>query len=98
MDHDSSKDQKHPREDRDRLIVDQLLQHSGEPTDFHLVELARLRIRYQGFPGARELQQDLNRALQQWNLSEPALFERTRAIHAQGFVYKRGSHQQEDWS
>jgi hypothetical protein len=98
MEQESGKDQKHPREDRDRLIVDQLLRHSGEPTDFHLVELARLRIRYQGFPGARELQQDLNLALQQWNLSEEALFERTRAIHAQGLVYKRGSNQQEDWS
>lgn len=98
MAQESGKDQKHPREDRDRLIVDQLLQHSGEPTDLHLVELARLRIRYQGFPGARELQQNLNRAMQQWNLSEEALFERTRAIHAQGLVYKRGGNQQEDWS
>lgn len=98
MNHESGKDQKHPREDRDRLIVDQLLQHSGEPTDFHLVELARLRIRYQDFPGARALQQDLNRAMQQWNLNEEALFERTRAIHIQGLVYKRGSNQQEDWS
>ncbi|HBQ99745.1 MULTISPECIES: DUF3288 family protein [unclassified Roseofilum] len=98
MDRESGKDQKHPREDRDRLIVDQLLQHSGEPTDFHLVELARLRIRYQDFPGARALQQDLNRAMQQWNLNEEALFERTRTIHIQGLVYKRGGNQQEDWS
>ena len=98
MDRESGKDQKHPREDRDRLIVDQLLQHSGEPTDFHLAELARLIVRYQGFPGARELQDNLSRALRQWHLSEEALFELTRAIHAQGLVYKRGDNQQEDWS
>ncbi len=91
-------DQSHPQEKRDRLIVDQLLR--GEPNDHHLVELARLRIRYQNFPGARELQQDLELVFQQWGLSEEMLFERTRQIHWQGRAYQhlRKEEEQQDWS
>lgn len=91
-----NKDQQHPLWSRDRQIVNTLLE--GEPTDLNLAELARLRTRYCGFPGARDIQADLDKALQKWQLSEEQLFERTRQIHAVGQVYKGRGSQREDWS
>ncbi|MBD0345713.1 MAG: DUF3288 family protein [Coleofasciculus sp. Co-bin14] len=93
-----NKDQQHPQEKRDREIVDRLLQE--EPNHYNYGELARLRVRYCGFPGARELQQSLDKVLQRWQLTEEQLFELTRQLHAAGQVYKRGggSGGQDDWS
>ena len=88
-------EQKHPQYITDRKIVDTLLQR--EATALNLVELARLKIRYQGFPGAWDIQQDLEKVLQAWNLTEESLFNATRAIHAQGLVYKNRNSDQEDW-
>jgi hypothetical protein len=90
------KDQQHPLWSSDRQIVNALL--NGEPNDYNLAELARLRIRYDGFPGARDIQADLDKVLQQWNLTEKALYEKTRQIHATTQVYKGRGTQREDWS
>ncbi|MEM9245553.1 MAG: DUF3288 family protein [Cyanobacteria bacterium P01_F01_bin.153] len=92
------KDQSHPQERPDGQIVASLIK--GEPTDYNLAELARLRIRYDGFPGARQIRADLDKILQQWNLSEQELFAKTRAIHNQGDVYsvRRRNQNTEDWS
>lgn len=94
----SNLDQKHPQEKRDRAIVDRLLQASA--SEINLVELARLRIRYHKFPGARDIQQDLDRVLQQWQLEENQLYEKTRQIHSQGNVYRQQVEGQDkqDWS
>jgi len=89
-------EQKHPREKQDREIIEQLFQ--GNITDHNLAELARLRIRYKNFPGAKALQNDLDTLLQKWNLTEEMLFEKTREIHRQGKVYRFGEAEQEDWS
>lgn len=89
-------DQKHPQEDNDRQMISRLLQ--ANMTDENLADLARLRIRYQNFPGARDLQRNLNLALQQWGLTEEELFEKTRKIHAQKKVYLRQNEDEEDWS
>ncbi len=92
-----NKDQQHPLWNSDRQLVNALLE--GSPTDFNLAELARLRIRYKGFPGARDIQNDLDKVLKQWDLTEDALYEKTRQIHATGQVYKgRGSKRDDDWS
>jgi len=96
MSESTQKDQTHPLWRSDRQIVDRLLAES--PTDLNLSELARLRIRYQGFPGARDIQGDLDKAMQKWNLTEEELFEQTRQIHAKGEVYSNPKGQQEDWS
>ena len=89
-------DQKHPQEKNDRLIVDQLLRAKPEP--FNLAELARLRIRYHHFPGARAIQRDLDYILQQWQLTEEDLFAKTRAIYASGQAYQiRNAEESEDW-
>jgi hypothetical protein len=90
-------DQQHPQEKQDRAIVERLLQEN--PNSYHLVELARLRIRYQNFPGARDIQKSLNVILEQWDLTEEELFEKTRQIHAKGQVYQRDrTEDKQDWS
>jgi len=89
-------EQQHPLWYKDYPIVSQLLQ--AEPTDYNLAECARLRVRYQGFPGARDLQRDLDQVLSRWQLSEVQLFERTRSIHQVGKVYRSTEGDQEDWS
>lgn len=92
-----NKDQEHPLYNRDRPIVESLLKE--EATEYNLAELARLKIRYSDFPGARDIQRDLDRVMQQWNLTEPQLYDKTRAIHAIGGIYKsRGKKDEQDWN
>jgi hypothetical protein len=91
-----TKDQKHPQYSKDRQLLNQLM--AGDDSDFNLVELARLMIRYEGFPGARDIQNDLKKTLQKWKLTEEQLFEKTRTIHQQGDVYKGLGRGREDWS
>lgn len=91
------KDQQHPLYNRDRPLIESLL--NQEATSYNLAELARLRIRYQGFPGARDIQQDLDKVMQQWGLTEAELFEKTRAIHNVGGIYKsRAKREEQDWN
>jgi hypothetical protein len=93
---EKTQDQQHPQYKRDRASVDTLL--ASEATDYNLSELARLIIRYRGFPGARDIQSDLKKVLQQWNHSEKTLYEQTRKIYAKGKVYrKQKSAQEDDW-
>ena len=61
------KDQQHPLYNRDRPLIDILL--AQDATDYNLSELARMRVRYQGFPGARDIQTNLDQVLQRWGLS-----------------------------
>jgi hypothetical protein len=89
-------DQKHPLAHIDREIVKSLL--VGSISDYNLAELARLKIRYRNFPGARDIQHDLDTILKQWNLTEQQLYEKTRQIHALGRVYQKFDDSQEDWS
>lgn len=92
-----AKDQQHPLYNRDRPIVESLL--AGEPTDLNLAELARLRVRYQGFPGARDIQENLEQLLLRWGLTSEQLFEKTRAIHDAGGIYtSRGKKEEQDWN
>ncbi len=93
-----NKDQQHPMWQSDRAIVNTLL--AEEPTDYNLAELARLRIRYRGFPGARDIQADLDKVMQQWSYTEATLYEQTRQTHAAGPVYQvRGRKgEAEDWN
>lgn len=88
-------EQKHPQYLKDRTIVNQLL--NAERTNFNLLELARLKIRYRGFPGARDIQADLEKMLQRWHLTEETLFAATREIYAQGQVDRSRNQEQEDW-
>jgi len=92
-----SGEQTHPQASKDQAVVDRLLQSPPEAP--HLLELARLRIRYKNFPGARSLQRDLDLILQQWHLSEEDLFAQTRALYASGAAHaKQTTEEQQDWS
>lgn len=92
-----NKEQQHPLHSRDRQIVNSLL--SGEATDYNLAELARLRIRYRGFPGARDIQTDLDTVMQLWGFTETTLYEKTRQIHAIRPIYQgKAKSEGEDWN
>lgn len=80
----ASDEQSHPLHAIDRAVVDRLLA-AETPADDHLVDAARLLMRYDGFPGAEDLRQDLERALRHWGLDRSQLQARTRAIWAAGF-------------
>jgi hypothetical protein len=78
-------------------VVNRLLDSQPDPKN--LADLARLRIRYRSFPGARDIQRNLDIILQNWQLTEESLFEQTRQLYATGQAYqpKKGD-EPEDWS
>lgn len=88
-------EQKHPREKEDHAIIEQMFQE--DITDYNLAELARLRIRYKSFPGAKSLQRDMDDLLAKWDLTEELLFEKTRKIHQQRKVYRPADKEEENW-
>lgn len=92
----TDRQQTHPQYKSDRATVDTLLSRQ-QPDDLDLAELARLKIRYKGFPGASDIQKDLDQILQKWNYNEETLFDKTREIHAKGQVYRSKKSDREDW-
>ncbi|MGB5913625.1 MAG: DUF3288 family protein [Phormidesmis sp.] len=91
------KDYLHPQYKKDRETLNSIM--AGPADSLNLAELARLRIRYDGFQGARDIQTDLDKMLTTLGLSEAELFEKTREIHRTETVFtptwmKKG----EDWS
>jgi hypothetical protein len=91
------KDQRHPQYTKDRQIVNDLLAQSA-PNNREQADLARLMVRYKGFVGARDIQADLLKVLNNWQLTEESLFTKTREIHAIGKVYMAQDEGQDDWS
>jgi Protein of unknown function (DUF3288) len=92
--------QRHPQEKIDRAIVDLLLE-SDPQESMALSELARLRIRYNGFPGATDIQENLDRLLLEWHLTEEQLFAKTRDLHNSEQIYQvkaKKYQEQEDWN
>ena len=77
-------DQTHPLYALDRDLVDGLLACT-QPGDAQLVDAARLFMRYEGFPGARDIGDDLAKLLRLWGLDRERLHERTRVIWAAGY-------------
>jgi hypothetical protein len=90
------KDQEHPQYHNDRQLLNELL--AADPSDRNLADLARLKIRYNGFPGARDIQADLEKALDRWQLTEAELFAKTRQIHAVKKVYASQNTGRDDWA
>ena len=76
--------QSHPLHAIDRDHVDRLLARETS-RDGDLTDLARLLIRYDGFPGAEDLQRDLDRLLTLWSLTRDELNSRVRSLWASGF-------------
>ncbi len=76
--------QNHPLYSVDRDHLDRLLTVKT-PRDEDLIDIARLFMRYEDFPGAKDLQSDLLRVLHLWNISKEDLHRLTRAIWGKGF-------------
>jgi hypothetical protein len=76
--------QNHPLHGTDRAHVDRLLAVET-PGDADLVDAARLLTRYEDFPGAPDLRDDLAKVLRLWGLDRTQLQGRTRALWSAGF-------------
>ena len=92
-----AKDQRHPQYTKDRQILNELLVRTT-PSNRDCAELARLIVRYKDFVGARDIQADLLKGLNNWQFTEETLFAKTRAIHAIGKVYMSQDEGQDDWA
>jgi len=93
----SSKDYLHPQYRKDRDTLNSIM--AGPADSLNLAELARLRVRYDGFQGARDIQSDLDKMLTKLGLSEDELFAKTREIHKSETVFKpTWLKKGEDWS
>jgi hypothetical protein len=80
----SANGQSHPLYSIDRATVDRLLA-AQTPEDDDLIDAARLLTRYNGFPGAFDLQDDLRRAIRHWGLGTDDLQARARALWQGGY-------------
>ncbi len=89
-------DQRHPQYSGDRAIVNKLVAQA--PDNYGLAELGRLLTRYKGFPGARDIQIDLEKVLNKWGFTEATLFDKTREIHQEATVYQQLGRNRDDWS
>ena len=76
--------QNHPLYSVDRDHLDRLLSIE-KPSDEDLIDIARLFMRYEDFPGANDLQTDLLRILNLWNISKEELNSRTRTVWGKGY-------------
>ena len=93
----SSKDYSHPQYKKDRDTLNSIM--AGPADNTNLAELARLRIRYDGFQGARDIQSDLDKMLVKLDMSEDELFAKTREIHQSEVIFKpTWMKKGEDWS
>tara|TARA_Y100001968_G_scaffold324496_1_gene363998 strand:+ start:55222 stop:55530 length:309 start_codon:yes stop_codon:yes gene_type:complete len=79
-----SEEQNHPLYLVDRNHLNRLLAKVS-PEDEDLIDLARLLNRYEGFPGAKDLQMDMNKILNLWNMTRDSLNLRTKALWQKGF-------------
>ncbi len=80
----SEKDQSHPLYLSDRDHLDRMLAKDS-PEDKDIVDLARLFLRYQGFPGATDLQADMLKTLASWGISHQELNVRARKLWESGY-------------
>ena len=76
--------QNHPLYSMDRDHVNRLLAKEV-PNEQDLVDIARLLMRYEGFPGAHDIQMDLQKTLKLWGITKKDLNSRTREIWDKGF-------------
>jgi len=58
---------------------------SAAPEAQHIADAGRLFIRYDGYPGAFDIQQDLQRCLARWQMSRDDLNVRCRSLWAGGW-------------
>ena len=76
--------QDHPLYSIDRDHLDRLL-GKDFPDNADIVDLARLFIRYKGYPGVLDLQEDIKKIMQLWDLSDQILNERAKKVWQEGY-------------
>ena len=76
--------QNHPLYSIDRENLNRLLAKNS-PKEQDLIDLARLLIRYEGFPGVEDLKLDLKKILKIWGLTRETLNAKTKEIWDKGF-------------
>ena len=79
-----SHDQTHPLHETDKNIIDSIISKEN-PEDQDFINLARLINRYSGFPGEIEIQNDIEKILKFWKISQNDLFIKTRNIWSNNF-------------
>ncbi len=79
-----SNDQTHPLHETDKNIIDSIISKEN-PEDQDFINLARLINRYSGFPGEIEIQNDIQKILKFWKISQNDLFIKTRNIWSNNF-------------
>ena len=84
--------QNHPLYQTDRDHLNRLIS-INRPSDKDFVDLARLFMRYEGFPGAKDIQMDMVKILKLWGITKEELNNSTRKIWAKG--YRSGSSSEE---
>nr|YP_002048887.1 hypothetical protein PCC_0228 [Paulinella chromatophora]ACB42677.1 hypothetical protein PCC_0228 [Paulinella chromatophora] len=72
-------EQTHPLYPTDRSRLDELLD-CKIPESSDLIDLARLSIRYEGFPGVSDLKKDIVTILRIWNMDLEEVNTQTRKI------------------
>ena len=80
----SNSSQNHPLYSDDRDLLNNLIAIE-DPKLEDLANLARIIIRYQGFPGADDLKTDTKRLLNIWNLTVDELNSKTKELWESGF-------------
>ena len=76
--------QNHPLYATDREMVNRLIAIKN-PAQEDLIDLARLFMRYDSFPGAKDIQMDMVKILKIWGITREELNKNTRNIWAGGF-------------
>ena len=89
-DSNSMKEQNHPLYSIDRDHINRLMS-KDMPEDEDIVDLARLFLRYEGFPGASDLQDDMKKILKLWGFNREILNLKARALWKAGFRPGRAS-------
>ena len=84
--------QNHPLYQTDRDLLNRLISKNN-PAEEDLIDLARLFMRYEDFPGAKDIQMDMVKILKLWGITKEDLNKSTRKIWAKG--YRSGSTSEE---
>ena len=79
-----SNEQTHPLHETDKNIIDFLITNE-KPEDIDFINLARLIIRYNEFPGETEIKNDIEKILKFWKISKNDLFSKTKKIWSKSF-------------
>ena len=81
---ESLNEQSHPLYRTDRDHIDRLLA-SESPSNGDFINLARLLLRYEAFPGAFDLRSDMAKILKLWEITQEELNARVKELWAKGY-------------